>query len=347
MLSLLEKQFDKLAYQAQQRLLFYPFSSMLYLISQILSQGKSKVPNHEIRAMEKRYERLLAEDLANVDKGYYPRDLLYQLPLLEYLPKYPALLVDVFKMLERSKKKNFKDLPAKVNQEDYPDYYTRNFHWQTDGWFSRHSASLYDASVELLFLGTADIMRRQIIPCISQFIWDSDKTSSEMKLLDLACGTGRTLLQLAKTHPVIEYTGVDLSPDYLEEAQANLRKVEKLSLTHANGEELPFKDHHFDILTCVYLFHELPRDVRRRVMDEMFRVLKPGGLLVIMDSCQLIESEEEMGTYMQLFPTEYHEPYYKDYIRDDLTVSLQEIGFENISVDVHYLSKTFSGKKPL
>ena len=39
-------------------------------------------------------------------------------------------------------------------------------------------------------------------------------------------------------------------------------------------------------MTCVYLFHELPGDVRRAVAAEMMRVLRPGGLVVLVDSIQ-------------------------------------------------------------
>lgn len=39
-------------------------------------------------------------------------------------------------------------------------------------------------------------------------------------------------------------------------------------------------------VTCVYLFHELPGEVRRAVAAEMMRVLRPGGLVVLVDSIQ-------------------------------------------------------------
>lgn len=43
------------------------------------------------------------------------------------------------------------------------------------------------------------------------------------------------------------------------------------------AEELAAPDASFDVVTCVYLFHELPEPVRRKAAQEMFRVLKPGG----------------------------------------------------------------------
>ncbi|MEZ0367546.1 MAG: class I SAM-dependent methyltransferase [Candidatus Sericytochromatia bacterium] len=345
LISGLEKQIDRMFYQTQQRLLFFPFSSLRYLIGFILSQGKAQVPLNEIKIMEKRYDQLLNRDLQNVTEGLYPRELLYQMPILDYLPKYPALALDLLGMFNRAAHKNFKDLPGSVSDDDYPAYYKRNFHWQTDGYFSNHSAGLYDASVELLFLGTADIMRRQIIPPVSRFIRASAHEASGLRLLDVACGTGRTLLQLSRTHPQLEYFGLDLSPYYIREARRVLNDVPKTSLLHVNAENIPLKDGYFDILTCVYLFHELPRKVRRKVIAEMYRVLKPGGLLVIEDSCQLAESRELEKT-MTLFPVEYHEPFYKDYISDDLVIPLAEAGFADLSTEVHYLSKVFIASKP-
>ena len=55
------------------------------------------------------------------------------------------------------------DLPKKVDKKLYPDYYLQNFHHQTDGYLSDHSAGIYDIQVEILFNGSADAMRRRII----------------------------------------------------------------------------------------------------------------------------------------------------------------------------------------
>ena len=48
----------------------------------------------------------------------------------------------------------------------YPDYYMNSFHYQTDGWLSPTSASVYEASTETLFLGRQDAMQVSLA-CIS------------------------------------------------------------------------------------------------------------------------------------------------------------------------------------
>src|SRR4029079_18388025 len=119
------------------------------------------------RELAARFEALMARDLANVEAGLYPRRLLFQMPVATYARLLPALLGDLPRVAERARRRDFRDLPAEVDLEVYPPYYRRNFHWQTDGYLSRRSAELYYLGVELLFGGTADVMRRQVIPPIS------------------------------------------------------------------------------------------------------------------------------------------------------------------------------------
>ena len=58
-----------------------------------------------------------------------------------------------------------------------------------------------------------------------------------------------------------------------------------LKLVQGQAEAMSqFEDNSFDILNCVYLFHELPPEVRRECAKEFYRVLKPGGILTFNDS---------------------------------------------------------------
>jgi len=70
-------------------------------------------------------------------------------------------------------------------------YYLQNFHHQTNGYFSDLSANLYDLQVEILFGGSADPMRRRSLftPWAESF---DSVPESQIRVLDVACGTGRT-----------------------------------------------------------------------------------------------------------------------------------------------------------
>src|SRR5580698_3551269 len=124
--------------------------------------------------------------------------------------KRPQISRDAPSVVRRMHDKNYKDIPD-VDRDRFPPYYRRTFHWQTDGYFSDHSAEIYELGVELLFRGTADVMRRMIIPPITRFAADR----SGLRVLDVACGTGRTLHQIARAHPKLRLHGADLSPAYI------------------------------------------------------------------------------------------------------------------------------------
>ena len=104
-------------------------------------------------------------------------------------------------------------------------------------------------------------------------------------------------------------------------------EMSPLNLVLGKAEETPFEKDSFDILNCVYLFHELPNEIRRECAKEFFRVLKPGGLLAFNDSIQANDREGMTAETMKVFPNKYHEPYYVDYVQDDLTALFEEAGF--------------------
>jgi len=186
-------------------------------------------------------------------------------------------------------------------------------------------------------------MRRQIIPPITRFVRVSGG-AEHIRLLDVACGTGRTLHQLAQTHPTMRLWGVDLSPHYVRAARKRLADVAELTLAVENAERLPFADGAFDVATSVYLFHELPRNARRNVMRELHRVVRPGGLVVIEDSAQLVESAA-IATALTEFPREFHEPFYADYLEDDLAATLAEAGFVVEAVEPHLVAKVVIARR--
>ena len=295
-----------------------------------------------LREVRARYRGLIERDLDNVRAGLYPRSLLFQFPFKDYISKAPQIALDIPRTLRRMWARDYRDFPDGVDVRRYPPYFRRNFHWQTDGYFSRRSAEIYDVGVEFLFLGTADVMRRQVIPPISRFVREN---GNDLRVLDVACGTGRTIHQLAIAHPKLRYYGLDLSPYYLQVAREVLSDVEHLSLLAENAEHMPFKDDHFDVVTSVYLFHELPRNARRNVYREMFRVLRPGGLLVIEDSGQVSESGD-VAWFLGQFSKEFHEPFHRDYLGDDIATALAEVGFEVRSSEPCFVAKVVEARKP-
>jgi ubiquinone/menaquinone biosynthesis C-methylase UbiE len=331
---------DRIAYRSQ-HLSFLINATVMQEAARLVSRvPRPKVDPAQLRELLRRRDELHARDLANVDAGLYPRELLFDIPVRRYLRSLPALVRDTPRVVRRMRKGDFRDIPV-VDKHRYPAYYRRTFHWQTDGYFSEHSAEVYELGVELLFRGTADVMRRQIIPPITRFVREH---GSGLRLLDVACGTGRTLHQLARAHPAMRLWGVDLSPAYAQVARKRLADVPELAIAVENAEALPFADAAFDIATSVYLFHELPRNARRNVVRELHRVVRLGGLVVLEDSAQLAESAS-IGSALREFPREFHEPFYADYLDDDLAEILREAGFTIESVEPHLVAKVVVARR--
>jgi ubiquinone/menaquinone biosynthesis C-methylase UbiE len=333
---------ERFAYHSQ-HISFLINATVMEEATRLLTRTKRPQVDSEIwKCLQRRRGELHRRDLANVEAGMYPRQLLFDFPVRRYLREFPRLLRDAPRVVRRMRSGDFRDIPE-VDKERFPPYYRRTFHWQTDGYFSEHSADVYELGVELLFRGTADVMRRQIIPPITRFVREVGG-ADRVKLLDVGCGTGRTLHQLAIAHPTMRLHGTDLSPAYIKKARQRLLDVDEVTLAVENGEHLPWADATFDAVTSVYMFHELPRHARRNVIREMYRVVRPGGLVVIEDSAQASESPELAGV-LKTFPQEFHEPFYADYLEDDLAAILEETGFEVVTTEPHLVAKVVVARR--
>ena len=101
--------------------------------------------------------------------------------------------------------------------------------------------------------------------------------------LDIATGTGFTALAMApRCRRVI---GLDLTFDMVEEARrlARERGVHNLVFCLGDADAVPFANSAFDLVTCRHASHHFP-DLPRAI-SEMARVVKPGGRVVVDDTC--------------------------------------------------------------
>jgi ubiquinone/menaquinone biosynthesis C-methylase UbiE len=259
--------------------------------------------------------KLQAQDALNVRDGLYPAPIEEGGTLSSHIEAVLRLFADLPQSAGRRAGKRTDEAAALPEAEGLPAYYAQNFHYQSGGYLTEESAKLYDVQVETLFMGAAGAMRRQAIPPIAKFVRGRDQR--QLSLLDVACGSGRFLHQLVQAFPAMQMTGTDLSQAYLAEAARYLHGRRTVRFQQANAEALPFEAASFDIVTCVYLYHELPNEVRRQVTAEIARILKPSGLFVFVDSLQWGDVEAYDGL-LEAFPQRFHEPYYLDYLSDQL-----------------------------
>jgi ubiquinone/menaquinone biosynthesis C-methylase UbiE len=102
-------------------------------------------------------------------------------------------------------------------------------------------------------------------------------------LLDVGCGTGAAVRDAAPM--VTRAVGFDLSPGMVAQATERARDAGLANVEFHTGDvsgRLPFEDGAFTALVCTTAFHHFPRPLD--TINEMARVLAPGGRLVIADS---------------------------------------------------------------
>lgn len=182
-------------------------------------------------------------------------------------------------------------------------------------------------------------------------------------MLEVACGTGRFMTFARDNLPLdTEYTAIDLSPFYLQatiDNDKNWRRVRSRTeqsqsskavdlkpcrAVQAKAEDLPFQDGEFDAVVCVFLFHEIPREMRTQAAAEMARVVRPGGNVVFTDSTQLGD-RPVFDDIMHRFE-KMNEPFFIDYINDDLPAHFERVGLECRTKTVCASTKTLSFQKP-
>jgi ubiquinone/menaquinone biosynthesis C-methylase UbiE len=284
---------------------------------------------------------LIEQDWRNVEAGYYARPEDGLGSPFDAVRRAADFFADLKAVEHRRHGAPEERILSEVPPGTYPSYYLQKFHFQSDGYLSDASAERYDHQVEVLFGGGAAAMRRQaLVPLRAALIGRPGA-----QLLDVGCGTGRFLREVKANYPRLGVTGLDLSPYYLEVARRELRSWSRVQLVVGAAEAIPFADGQFDAITCIYLFHELPSGVRRAVVAEIRRVLKPGGTLVFVDSLQPGD-EPDYDAMLDYFPVAFHEPYYASYLREDLE-RMWSPGFTPGQRVPAYFSKVLSYRREL
>jgi ubiquinone/menaquinone biosynthesis C-methylase UbiE len=279
---------------------------------------------------------LLMTDARAVRDGLYPLMEEDALSPPEHLRRLGDMFRELPDTIARREAADAGTVRQSAGAAALPEYYAQDFHYQPGGYLSERSARLYDTQVETLFYGGAGAMRRAGLRPIAEAMRGRDQR--HLSLLDVACGTGRFLRQARLTFPALHLSGLDLSEAYLEEARRHLQGLRPATLIAGNAEGIPLPDASQDFVTAIYLFHELPGGVRRCVAAEIARVLRPGGLFVMVDSVQYGDRPQWDGL-LEAFPVRFHEPYFADYVRDDFDGMLTAAGLEAQSQSLAFLSK--------
>ncbi|UYL07698.1 class I SAM-dependent methyltransferase [Bdellovibrio sp. SKB1291214] len=319
----------------------------LPLLEALVTRSMQGRPALELKNIKKSYTELynlLKKDTDNIDKGLYPLEVLYPESFAKHALRFPQIVADGVHISRRRRGRESKEFNQEAREylADLPEYYQRNFHYQSGGYLTEKSAELYEHQVEILFAGAADAMRRLIIPLAKDVFLNEGEG---LRFLEVAAGTGRLTRFMKLAFPKAQITVLDLSEPYLKQARKSLAQFRGLDFVQGAAEELPFKDNHFDFVYSCFLFHELPADVRDGAVLEGLRVLKPGGFYGFVDSLQKGETED-LNWALEQFPKDFHEPFYKNYLLHPMEDLLRDCGFSDLRKDTGFFSKAVLAQKP-
>lgn len=147
---------------------------------------------------------------------------------------------------------------------------------QTTGRTLDHAAAVYDLLSPLMTFGMERKFRKAAIGLL-------DLAGSEA-VLDVGCGTGTLTREI--THRLQKggkVTGIDAAPKMIEVARKKAAGIPNIEFVAAIAEQLPYKDESFDRAVSTFFFHHVDFGLKVRSLNEMYRVLKPGGRAVIVD----------------------------------------------------------------
>ena len=145
------------------------------------------------------------------------------------------------------------------------------------------------------------------------------------RVLDVGCGSGVLLRELAREFPQVALVGLDPVPEML--AVARQRVPPGTELREGWAEELPFEDDEFDLVVSCNVLHYIRQPVAALV--EMSRVLRPGGELVITDWC----SDDLACRLCDWFLRVFSPAHFRAYGERDLLRLLVQAGHPSAQID--------------
>nr|WP_110797771.1 class I SAM-dependent methyltransferase [Mycolicibacterium setense] len=107
--------------------------------------------------------------------------------------------------------------------------------------------------------------------------------SGGQRIVEIGCGTGNLTIRAKKACPGADIVGTDPDPRALQRAQRKAKGMNGISFTRAYAQELPFDDGGFDLALSSMMLHHLDEATKTAAARELFRVLRPGGRLHVVD----------------------------------------------------------------
>ena len=243
--------------------------------------------------------------------------------------RYPAHLLTYVRRWFGARRKV--EIPPELPGADrLPAYLRQEFHHLPNGVYSKRHADAYGRWFDRFMLGSTVQARTRL----------AAELADCRAVLDAGCGIG-SLAGAMRAAGIPEVWGLEPSAYLLQLAAARHRGVR-----FAQGivESTGFPSARFDGVGACFLFHELPPRVADASLDEIRRILVPGGRLVIAEPSPvqfrvrdwrgLVRRSGRRGLYFFLLASWMHEPFVDGWHRRDVGAWLVDHGFRLVADEV-------------
>lgn len=159
------------------------------------------------------------------------------------------------------------------------------------------------------------------------------KPQTRDKIIDICSGSGTLTIMLDEVmNGEGEVVGVEISPDLIRKAK-NKKGVSGLKFVHADAQYIDFPNNYFDKAVIFGALHEMPYEVRCNVLTEAYRILKPDGIIFILEHNKPGKKwKAGFFSTMERFNPEYKT--YKDFLRRGLINQTEQAGFEIVKTEI-------------
>ncbi len=206
---------------------------------------------------------------------------------------------------------------AAFNELDYPNYYLQPYHSMPGGWLNPSAAMGDRAAMESIYRSAHPRKSLGMREAIAGFF------PADAKLIyDLGAGTGDQSAAIARLSPDCEVVCVEASPFMIIVGQRTQKNVPNLRYIHAMAEDVEVADHSVDAVNISVVFHEIPNFAKHSLLEKAFRMLKPGGTIVLSDVPSM-DLDGHRG---------FFEPYRLEWQSYDPGADLASVGFRDVRV---------------